>query len=380
MENDNRGPQMVAAFYYVRDVYRNISRMLLSCDSLMEANSFSTNPRWDSISKDRILVLSQGNISDTWMPYFAVRQYFKNDNPLDFITIGAVVWDFHGWLDTPLCLASRMLVHDPSPNELMWISVVQVWDTDAKPDGKVHLLSEASSKLPDNLRRQIPQYVQGGRILSVACPLIEVCDIDAIASRLINPLLLHGLKDLPLQPVPPVQAKAPHQLPPVQTDVPLPVTWSRDSFFQRLRANWVPAEVEAASQIVALAHEQGLTPYWVGGKEGGVFWPMLAHGGNKLCPFSLNSDGHVTIRIEELKEHQPFIDTLKRSELQERLSKIPGVSVSGESRPVSVTIPCSALAQSEALVELLSAVKWLVEQIKLQRERGPPEFRVRCQT
>jgi Sel1 repeat len=202
------GQGMVEAFRYVRDVYRNISRMLLSCDPLMEEKGFLTNPRWYSIWPKRTLELSPENISDTWLPYFVVRHYYNVDAPLELLTIGAVVWD--NWdshwpgFDTPLCLASRMLVPNSGPKEitalkdLMWISVIQMWDTTAKPDGEVRVLSWDSSHLPDRVRKEIPQYVhvRGGRILSVACPLLEVCDTDVIEKRLINPLLGRCLTEL----------------------------------------------------------------------------------------------------------------------------------------------------------------------------------------
>src|SRR5947208_3444210 len=148
---------MVKAFHYVRDVYRNISRMLLSCDPLMEEKGFLTDRKWPSIWPDKSLVLSSDNSSDSWLPYFVVRQYFNAKESIDLITLAAVVWDC--WdsnpprFDTPLCLASRMLVPDTASKELMWIGVIQMWDRAAKPDGELRVLSENSSQLPEWVRK-----------------------------------------------------------------------------------------------------------------------------------------------------------------------------------------------------------------------------------
>jgi hypothetical protein len=193
-KSDGRG--MVEAFYYVRDVYRNICRMLFSCDSLMEEKGFSTEPRWESIWPERTLVLAPGNISDSWLPSFVVRQYHKVDDPLDLISIGAVVWDSYCRdFDIPLCLASRMLVNDPNPNALLWISVIQMWDTTARPDGEVRVLvGESSGWLNED--KEFVRLVRGRRIFSVGCPLLEICDTDAVECRLINPLLRRSLAEL----------------------------------------------------------------------------------------------------------------------------------------------------------------------------------------
>jgi hypothetical protein len=126
--------------------------------------------------------------------------------------------------------------------------------------------------------------------------------------------------------------------------------------------------VEGASQIVAMAHEQGLTPCWMGGTGGCVFWPILVHERINLCPLSLDTEGSLTIKIDELAKHQPFGDALKWSELLEWLSRIPGVILNGESRAAlraaPVNVPRSVLGQDAALREILSTVKWLIDQIK----------------
>jgi hypothetical protein len=192
------GQKMVEAFYYVRDVYRNISRMLLSCDPLMDEKRFSTNLNWISVWPDRALKLFPGNISDTWLPYFVVRHYYSIDDQLDLVNIGAVTWDYHRpQFDMPLCIASRMLVPDSSAKELMWISVLQMWDSAARPDGQVRLLNGGDlDSVKKGLGNQFAQRVRGGRILSVACPLLEVGDIAVLENRLINPLLARGRAEL----------------------------------------------------------------------------------------------------------------------------------------------------------------------------------------
>jgi hypothetical protein len=208
-KSDDR--RMVEAFHYVRDVYRNISWMLLSCDPLMEERGFLTDiKKWIAILPKCKLVLSPGNISDTWLPCFAFRQYYNRDYPLvdnrdyplDLITIDAVVWDdTRPEFDTPLCIASRMLVNDEAPEALLRISVIQMWDNNtAKPDGVVRVLSEDSPNLPESKRKEMAQHVRGGRILSIAVPLLEVCNIDVLDNRLINPLLKQGRTELDLAP------------------------------------------------------------------------------------------------------------------------------------------------------------------------------------
>jgi hypothetical protein len=196
------GQRMVKAFHYVRDVYRNVSRMLLSCDELMKAKQFSAKSKSDAIPK-RTPVLSPGNISDTWLPCYVVRHYHNISDPRDLITIGTVTCDVDcDQFDMPLCIASRMLVNDTDRDALMWVSIIQMWDTAARPDGEVRVLSEASWRLPDKDLKEIAQHLyggRGGRILSVACPLLEVCNEDVLEKRLINPLLERGRT--PLIPV-----------------------------------------------------------------------------------------------------------------------------------------------------------------------------------
>jgi hypothetical protein len=189
----DEGLKMVATFHYVRDVFQNISWILLSCDPIMEDRGFRTDPKWVSAYPQNPKPLSPASkVEGILLHYFLVRQYFNLMNPLDLISIAAVPWDPRSNdFITPLCLASRMLVTDSKPWDLMWIGIIQVWDRVAPADGVVRQIGCNSPKWDPYMQKRFAELIPAQTVLSLAFPLLGIINTDHLEERLIRPLLSH---------------------------------------------------------------------------------------------------------------------------------------------------------------------------------------------
>lgn len=195
MTNDGRA--MVEGFRYVRDVFRNIERLLLACDPILMERDFVPAPRSWCATKplgDSHLRLSlDASVADTWLPYYVVRQYgVRGGDFTDLVTVGAMPWNRRRpGFDTALCIASRVKVSSNDNNDVYWLGLAQAW-SEAPADGEVRVLEGKVFASSDaDLATRFADLVPSGRLLSVARPLPSLLTVDDIANQLVAPLVKH---------------------------------------------------------------------------------------------------------------------------------------------------------------------------------------------
>ena len=180
------GKEVVAAFHYVRDIYRNVSRILQACDPSMQQRGFRAY-KWSAVWTPGDKVTTP----EKWAPYWAVRQYHRRDTQnQEVLTVAAVMWDpRHEEMETPVLIGSRMQVVTTSGPEAFWVGLWQHWSTQT-PDGEARRLSvENPTRLTPNDVAKAKALLADGTLLSVAIPLLEVVSIDVVERRVIDPLL-----------------------------------------------------------------------------------------------------------------------------------------------------------------------------------------------
>lgn len=189
---------MTEAFLYVRDVFRNVERMLLASDPILTERGFVVTPRWLATippSDSKFVISADVSVADMWMPYYLVRQYgpagTDPNAATDLLTIGAVPW--HRRLPafrSPLAIASRARLSTNEPNDVYWVGLAQAW-SDLPADSEARIVENVFKTADPSLAATFDKLVPSGRIVSVASPLPELRSVEDVARRLVEPLLLH---------------------------------------------------------------------------------------------------------------------------------------------------------------------------------------------
>jgi hypothetical protein len=179
---------MVEVFLYVRDLYRNLAKMLLSCDTLMESRGFVPSSNSSSTWWGDVKRLAHGkNVTDDWLPWLIARLYCRKESSSDMAAVAGVLWGDPSF-NTPLAIASRMVVVDANSKHLVWICTRQACDKDAPSDGNPRIFGSDCPRYTAADRQQFDHDIKGGRILSLACPLLDIVDTEGLDRRLLDPL------------------------------------------------------------------------------------------------------------------------------------------------------------------------------------------------
>ena len=185
------GAQMMAAFVYIRDVYRNLARMLLGADPLLADRGYSPFHSWDAVPASPGTKLAR---HDDWLPHCVIRQYHPNGNQAgDLITLAALPWDRHAEVyghpqTQPLVICSRLQPTSTNTNDIYWVGAVHTRTSKPLPaDSKPHLITSGALRL-GGLQAKWEGLVAGGQVLSVACPLLAIRDFNDLERHLIQPL------------------------------------------------------------------------------------------------------------------------------------------------------------------------------------------------
>jgi len=188
---------MQRGYTYMRDVYRNVARMLLSADPIMVDRRFNfAGNDWRAVDSNFATTLQLSrNATDTWLPTRVIRQYVNFDDDNDVVTLAAILFANDGENPAvPSAVASRVWFENTGTNDPYWIGVMHVWDALRPPiDGTVRVLGDRleASGLSDANRDIFNRLVRGRRLISVGVPLTEVTNTDELVSRIISPLLEH---------------------------------------------------------------------------------------------------------------------------------------------------------------------------------------------
>jgi hypothetical protein len=142
---------------------------------------------------------------------------------------------------------------------------------------------------------------------------------------------------------------------------------------EHMRANYGDKAPLVVSRITDWARSEKLNPLVQAGKAGPTLWLGLYAGGASYWPIRLRPDGKLVISLQVLKAREPFSDDALRSELVDRLNKIPGVSVPPELRG-KPSIPIELLQDDRMLTEVISVLTWIMRTIRKHAEAIPPSL------
>jgi hypothetical protein len=178
------GREMDAGFRYVLDVYRNVSRMLLACDPMLEQYRLAPYATWAAMDPAKRTATTPA----TWLAHKAVRQYYPlGREHKEIFTVGAYLFNWRG--DDPIepmCVASMMAVTSDNSNDVYWLGVVGA--TMPLPRGDVQVIG--SDDIPEGWGRdRFKQWVRDGRMLSICAPLLEITTAAQVEARLVKPLV-----------------------------------------------------------------------------------------------------------------------------------------------------------------------------------------------
>lgn len=195
MEIKILGKRWVDTFRNVNDFYINVSRMLLNADDIMQRKGYYPHA-WNSFYPVGHK-LAEYKDWPMWLPEFVIRQYYAESNEKEIFTIGAFLHLLNNVeFEQPLCIVSRMLANN-TPDEIYWIAMSQGYRRNPLADGKVYVIGESFEDFLFNKTREaidgdiqiFKEVVSGGKLLSMALPLLEITNLEQLEKRLVLPLL-----------------------------------------------------------------------------------------------------------------------------------------------------------------------------------------------
>jgi hypothetical protein len=140
--------------------------------------------------------------------------------------------------------------------------------------------------------------------------------------------------------------------------------WDEASFFKDLRQRRPEKEAAAAQRILAWAKERQLRIWWGKGYKDGSFFAMLDYKGEKHFVTSVWTYGRVEIPFQWMLTRKPFDDEAKRSELRDRLNKIPKVEIDADATTRRPTIQLALLTDDAAMTAFLDVLDWYIAEVK----------------
>ncbi|MFZ4523123.1 MAG: hypothetical protein ACOYNC_15540 [Bacteroidales bacterium] len=201
MESKNES-SMNDAFIYVRDVFRNCVRILLSADPIMEERGFG-RIKWDHIFDMepitniwRSLQLINLNHADALFPGYLFHQYkIKEVQGIQTIlTICTAPWrKFEPEKFHPCCCAT-IASYTSVPNDIYWIGVIPVWQNNNLTDGKIHNYIDQPGLISEQLHHKFNELVmKDGQLFGISVPLEEITSSDDLKYKVVDPLLTYYL-------------------------------------------------------------------------------------------------------------------------------------------------------------------------------------------
>jgi hypothetical protein len=139
---------------------------------------------------------------------------------------------------------------------------------------------------------------------------------------------------------------------------------SEEEFVSECEEKCKPPERDIAKQLIAWAHRNGLHDCFRRGKKGAVCIPIVEHGTVRYYPFSLRSNGDISIQIRWLKDRVPFNDLQMRTELLQRLRSIPDLRETNMALEGYPGFNLTNLADPSVLESFISTLNWIVQEIK----------------
>ena len=178
------GDDITQGFRFVREVYRNVSRMLRASDEVVEKYGFvpyrPVGQRWRPFER------TNDNIAepDGWVPTMIVRQFYpQHAESRAVLTVATVL--LNDVLDAPLALASYMRIKADPPS-VLWLGLLQAWHGEDAPfDGVVRPVKNSIEQFSQEYAAALSAPV----IHSVAVSLVTITSNNEVERLLVQPLV-----------------------------------------------------------------------------------------------------------------------------------------------------------------------------------------------
>lgn len=188
------------AFVFVRDVYRNCVRILLSTDILIEGRGLFSKYNWNHIHDTdpiengwRTVKMNNLTQADCLLTGFMFHQYFQRDccpENSDIITLYTAPWRrVKHEVFRPACGITRFKAKS-SPDPVYWIGVMPIWDELNSIDGNKKEYDYNSGMLSENSRQKYKEIVSDEKkLIGISVPLNEIISSADVENKLLKPLL-----------------------------------------------------------------------------------------------------------------------------------------------------------------------------------------------
>ena len=219
--------------------------------------------------------------------------------------------------------------------------------------GRIRMLFVADV-IPPELRRVIEflnQQMSPAEVLGIEIPQFTGQGLQALVPKLIGQTAIAQ------------QAKS-------SGSTPVRRQWDEVSFFQELTKNEGVEIAEVGRQLLAWANHEQLSIWWGQGAQSGSFFPIIETPAGSEWTFSVWTGGSFEIQFGLLssthsRSHiHPFADLAKRTELQWRLNRIPGMVIADRSLDKRPNTRLSVLLDPSARSDFLKVMDWLVAEIR----------------
>jgi hypothetical protein len=143
----------------------------------------------------------------------------------------------------------------------------------------------------------------------------------------------------------------------------LPLQAKLDAFVEHVRSRHGEKAALAATHIMEWSRDQQLMRSAEISGERFYFWPGLHAGGASYWPVNLRPD-ELVISFQALSKRMPFSEESLRRQLLDKLNDLSRVSLPLSSLTGRATISIGLLEDDELLQRILSALTWMMHQIR----------------
>lgn len=143
--------------------------------------------------------------------------------------------------------------------------------------------------------------------------------------------------------------------------------WTEEAVLQTVEEKRGVDEARAAKHLIEWSKQKAPSINWGRGSNDGSFCPVFDLGsGYPFIPFRLYTYGSVEILFNRMavRQNAPFDSPEKRLELLRQLNEIAGVNLPADGINRRPAVPLAALVNADSLAKFLSAMEWVVREVK----------------
>lgn len=149
--------------------------------------------------------------------------------------------------------------------------------------------------------------------------------------------------------------------------------WDEESFLDEIESRRGEVDARLSRDLIDWSRPRFPRFTWGTGITVGSFFPILDHAGENYWPFSLRTDGGVTIELRALTTRPPFDDVELRREFIRRLNETPSVAIPMDADSRRPSFRLAVLdADPRALDAFKRALDWFCEIVRSARRGSSP--------